>query len=202
MKELINKSAAQLHVFIILYGLWTMYGLYEEHAVRLQAIEDEFPTIQANITNTQKRVHEITEFKKRREESELRVQEVERNIIEVQRRLPENIVDNDILSFFNQEFTSLGIKEPAVIPGTEVPSTFYISKQFSFKAKGTYLQFLIFFERIGNASRIYNVKSLHMTVSNDGQRGRFQIVSAESVIEAFRFNPDFKVTGLEEEKTP
>jgi hypothetical protein len=41
--------------------------------------------------------------------------------------------------------------------------------------------------------RIYNIKNLKLTNSSDTQKGRFQIIEGESVIQAFRYNPDFKV---------
>lgn len=197
MKDVIGKLIANLHWLIIGYSVFLLIGLYDEHSVLLEGIETQFPTVANEIQKTQNRVQEITEFKKRREESEFRVQEVEKNIIEVQRRLPETILDNEILAFFNTEISLLGIKDQSISPGQESIAPFYISKTFNLKARGTFLQFLVFLERIGEASRIYNVKSLKFNVINDNQKGRFQIISTESVIEAFRYNPDFKVNSIE-----
>lgn len=197
MKDLVNKIAKNLHFFILLYGAWLVFEKYGEHQTRVDEIETRFPEVAQNIMKMEKKVLEIQEFKKRREESEFRVQEVEKNILEAQRRLPETINDNEILTYFNQEMSLLNIKDPTIVPGGETPSTFYISKEYSLRAKGTFLQFLVLLERIGTASRIYNVRSLRLVTSGEVQRGRFQMISAESIIEAFRYNPDFKVNRVE-----
>ena len=57
----------------------------------------------------------------------------------------------------------LNIKDTVMEPRLEEQQTYFISKDYSVKASGTFLQFLIFFERIGNSTRIYNVKSLKLT---------------------------------------
>jgi Tfp pilus assembly protein PilO len=148
-------------------------------------------------------VKAIQEFVKKTEESKIRVEEVAKNIESAQKQLPADINDNQILSVFNTEINSLNIKDPETVPGGETTSTYFISKEYKIKANGTFLQFMIFFERIGNATRIYNVKSLKLVASDSSHRGRFKLISCESTIEAFRFNPDFKVDrGFESVQTP
>lgn len=182
-----------------------MWVLYDEHSRQMEDLELQFPPIEAEIATNKKKVKEIQEFQKKTEESKVRVEEVAKNIEAAQRQLPAEINDNQILTFFNQEIQNLNIKDPNITPGGEVSSTYFISKDYSLKSKGTFLQMLIFFERIGNAARIYNVKNFRLTNTEATQRGRFQMISCESSIEAFRFNPDFKVDrGFEntENKTP
>jgi Tfp pilus assembly protein PilO len=144
------------------------------------------------VTN-KKKVKEIQEFVKKTEESKVRVEEVAKNIEAAQRQLPAEINDNQILTFFNQEINTLNIKDPNILPGSETPSVYFISKEYSLKSRGTFLQFLVFFERIGGADRIYNVKKVRLTNTEASQRGRFQMINSEFVVEAFRFNPAFKV---------
>ena len=193
MKDLVNKFISNLHFFIILYALYGMWILFDEHSIKMEELNNQFPLVQSEIETTKKKVKEIQEFVKKTEESKIRVEEVAKNIEAAQKQLPAEINDNQILTFFNQEISSLNIKDPNIVPGSEKPSTYFISKEYNLKAKGTFLQLMIFFERIGNATRIYNVKNLKLTNSEPNQRGRFQMISGESVIEAFRFNPDFKV---------
>lgn len=193
MKDLVNKFISNIHFLIVAYGLYAAWIVYDDHSIRLSEIDAQFPGIQAEIANNQKKVKEIQEFVKKAEESKVRVEEVAKNIESAQKQLPAEINDNQIITFFNQEINQLNIKEPAIVPGAEVPSTYFISKEYGLKASGTFLQFLVFFERIGNSTRIYNVKNLKLINSDSNQRGRFHMISAESTIEAFRFNPDFKV---------
>ena len=193
MKELGNKIIANIHVLIILYALNGVWVLYDEHSVQVEALKVEFPQIEQEIKNTQIKIKEIQDFLKKTDEYKARVEGVAKNIEEVQKQLPAEINDSQILTFFNGEINSLNIKDPSLIPGKEEMSTYFIAKEYNLKIKGTFLQFLIFLERIGNAERIYNVKSLKLVASNEPKKGRFQVVNGEGIIQAFRYNPDFKV---------
>lgn len=193
MKDLVNKLISNIHVFILLYGLYGTWISFDEHSIRMEELVNQFPGIEAEIVNNQKKVKEIQEFVKKTEESKVRVEEVAKNIESAQKQLPAEINDNQILTFFNQEITSLNIKDPQITPGGETPSTYFISKEYRLTAKGTFLQFLIFLERVGNATRIYNIKNLKLINAESTQRGRFQLISGEGTIEAFRYNPEFKV---------
>lgn len=202
MKDLVNKFISNVHFLIVAYGLYSAYIVYDEHSIRMAELEAQIPGIHAEIANNQKKVKEIQEFVKKAEESKIRVEEVAKNIESAQKQLPAEINDNQILTFFNQEINTLNIKDPSIVPGQEVTSTYFISKEYVVKAKGTFLQFLIFLERIGNSTRIYNVKSLKLVNSDSSQRGRFHLINGEGIIEAFRFNPDFKVDRGFDTTTP
>ena len=193
MKELVNKLISSAHIFILLYGLWGAYTLYEEHTVAVEEIVNSGSGLDEEIAAAQKKIKEIQEFAKKTDEYKVRVEEVAKNIESVQKQLPAETNDTNILSFFQSEINSLNIKDANFTPGKEEKSTYYISKEYSLKAKGTFLQFLIFFERIGNADRIYNIKNLKLTSGSSNQKGRFQVIEGEGLIQAFRYNPDFKV---------
>lgn len=193
MKELVNKLIASLHYFIILYGLYGAWVLYDEHDVQMQDIAARGSGLDGEIATAEKKVKEIQEFSRKTDEYKTRVEEVAKNIETVQKQLPAETNDTQILSFFQTEINALNIKDANFTPGKEEKSTYYISKEYNLKAKGTFLQFLIFLERIGTADRIYNVKELRLSAPNENQKGRFQIISGEGSIQAFRFNPDFKV---------
>jgi Tfp pilus assembly protein PilO len=193
VKELVNKIIANIHIFMFLYGCWTTYELWEQHDLRMTEIENEIPTVEADIVKLKSKVKEINDFIKKADEYKVRVEEVAKNIEAVQKQLPADTNDSQILSSFQSEMKVLNIKDTTMEPRNEEPSTYFISKDYSIKATGTFLQFLIFFERIGNATRIYNVKSLKLTTNGISRKGRFQLVNGEAVIQAYRFNPSFRV---------
>ena len=193
MKDLGNKIIENLHFLIIIYALYSAYGVYEEHTIKMEELSSRFPPIEAEIATNNKKVKEMQEFVKKAEESKVRVEEVAKNIESAQKQLPAEINDNEILTFFNEEINSLNIKDPSILPGQEKTSTYFISKEYVVKAKGTFLQLLVFFERVGNATRIYNVKKLQFTNNDPTQKGRFQMIAADAIIETFRYNPEFKV---------
>jgi Tfp pilus assembly protein PilO len=193
MKELMSKFMASLHWFILLYGMYGTWVQFDEHDVQLQDIISRGGGLDTEIANMEKKVKEIQEYMKKTDEYKTRVEQVAKSIETVQKQLPAETNDTQILSFFQAEINSLNIKDANFTPGKEDKSTYFISKEYSLKAKGTFLQFLIFLERIGGADRIYNIKELKLSSPGEVQRGRFQIISGEGIIQAFRFNPDFKV---------
>lgn len=193
MKDLINKLIANIHWMILLYGLYGTWVMYDEHDIQLQEIVSRSSSLDTELATAEKKVKEIQEFSKKTNEYKTRVEEVAKNIETVQKQLPAETNDTQILSFFQGEINSLNIKDANFTPGKEEKSTYYISKEYSLKARGTFLQFLIFLERIGKADRIYNIKDLKLSNISEGQKGRFQLIIGEGTIQAFRFNPDFKV---------
>lgn len=193
MKDLLNKLISNIHFFILAYGLYGTYILYEQHTMQMGEIANAGTAIDVEISENQKKVKEIQEFLKKSDEYKVRVEEVAKNIESVQKQLPAETNDTNILTYLQAEINSLNIKDANFTPGPEVKSIYYISKEYSLKARGTFLQFLIFFERIGNADRIYNIKNLKLSNSSEYQKGRFQIIDGEGTIQAFRYNPDFKV---------
>lgn len=193
MKDLVNKFIGNLHFLIIAYALWGAWVLFDEHSLKMEDLNNQFPSVEAEIVTNQRKVKEIQEFVKKTEESKIRVEQVAKNIEAAQRQLPAEINDNQILTYFNQEISTLNIKDPNILPGVEVPSVYFISKEYSVKSRGTFLQFLVFFERIGGADRIYNIKKVRLSNGDSAQRGRFQMINSEFIVEAFRFNPAFKV---------
>ena len=193
MKDLSSKIIANLHYIILLYGLYALWGHYDEHDRQMNEINAQKTTLEQEQTQTKQKLGEIQEFVKKADEYKVRVEEVAKNIETVQKQLPAETNDSHIVTYFSQEMNTLNMKDPGITPGKEESTTYFISKDYALKAKGTYLQFLIFFERLGTAARIYNVKSLKLTVLNESKKGRFQMVSGEGIIQAFRYNPEFKV---------
>ncbi len=193
MKDLVNNLLAKLHILVLAYAAYTVWVMYDEHQVLKTDLETQSASMDQELVTNKAKVREIQEFMKKADEYKVRVEEVARNIESVQKQLPSETNDSQILTFLNHEMNILNIKDPALTPGKEEASTYFVSKEYSLKAKGTFLQFLIFFERIANATRIYTVKSLKLSNIAENQKGRFQLINGEGIIEAFRFNPDFKV---------
>lgn len=193
MKEMMNSFITNAHWLILLYGLYGGWEFYDQHTIQMEEIVSRGSGLDEQIQTAQNKVKEIQEFVKKTEEYKVRVEEVAKNIESVQKQLPAETNDTQILSFFQQEINSLNLRDANLSPGGDEASVYFIGKDYKLKAKGTYLQFLIFFERIGAADRIYNIKSLKLSASTDAQKGRFQIVEGEAIVQAYRFNPDFKV---------
>jgi Tfp pilus assembly protein PilO len=176
-----------------MYAIYTTWVTYDEHVLLVEQLNAKAAALALEIVAAEKKVGELEEFVRKSNEYKLRVEEVAKNIEAVQKQLPSETNDSQVISYFQSEINALNLKEADLTPGREQKSTYFISKDYSMKAKGTFLQFLIFFERVASADRLYNIQALKLYSTNERQRGRFQMLSGEGTIQAFRFNPEFRV---------
>lgn len=193
MKEFLNKIIASIHWVVVGLGLWNIWFMYEDHSVEIEEVLSRETQIESEIGEKKKSLEEIKDYVRKADEFKARIEQVAKNIESTQRQLPQETNDDKIISFLKSEMGLLNIKEGSVISNQEQKSTYYISKDFSLKAEGTFLQFLVFFERLKEQDRIYSIKELKIINSNDKQKGRFKMLSFQGVIQAYRYNPDFKV---------
>lgn len=193
MKEFLNKIIASIHWVVVGLGLWNIWFMYEDHSVQIEEVLSRETQIESEIGEKKKSLEEIKDYVRKADEFKARIEQVAKNIESTQRQLPQETNDDKIISFLKSEMGLLNIKEGSVISNQEQKSNYYISKDFSLKAEGTFLQFLVFFERLKEQDRIYSIKELKIINSNDKQKGRFKMLSFQGVIQAYRYNPDFKV---------
>lgn len=181
---------------------WTGYGFYERyeaHQVKLKSLTDVRSGIEGKTKLSKLKLKKITKFKANLEKSKKRIVEVNEQIKKVQRQLPSNINDTDVISQIQEEAELLNLKESVVNPSKEEVKGFYISKEYEFDSIGTYLQFIIFFERLKKAERLYNVKKL--VIKNDGvkQKGRFTLTKCTTTLESFKYNAAYNQdSGIEQ----
>jgi Tfp pilus assembly protein PilO len=193
MKEFLNKIIASIHWVVVGLGLWNIWFMYEDHSVQIEEVLSRETQIESEIGEKKKSLEEIKDYVRKADEFKARIEQVAKNIESTQRQLPQETNDDKIISFLKSEMGLLNIKEGSVISNQEQKSTYYISKEFTLKAEGTFLQFLVFFERLKEQDRIYSIKELKIVNLNDKQKGRFKMLSFQGVIQAYRYNPDFKV---------
>lgn len=202
MKDILIKN---LHVFILIYAGFGLFAIWEEKSVELENAAGQVPAVASKIQRAKVKLARIKKFKKNLVSSEKRVQEVVKKIEKVQRQLPSEINDTEVQGLLSDISNKLKILEPSPSPGNEEKKGFYFAKSYNFEAKGTFLQFLIFYELLGNEDRILNVSELSMKVSDSNDmRSRFQILDFETGIESYRYNTAYRVkeeTENEKDKT-
>jgi Tfp pilus assembly protein PilO len=192
--ELLIKNFHWLIILNTAYGYWTRL---EEHNTAVAQVLEQKPPLEDKIKSLNKKIEEAKIFKANLEVSKKRVQEVAAQIETVQRQLPNQINDTEILEFFSSEAKQLNINA-GFNPGMEETRDFYIAKKYNIDGKGTYLQFLIYFERIANSERLINVQSVKFSTLQEKQKGRFQMLTMNAVLEGFRYNSSYREdTGIE-----
>ena len=158
-----------------------------------QNLNDQLPP---KFKRAQKELEEVKRFAENLEESKKIVKDVVARIETVQKQLPPDIIDTEVNETLSKIATGLKMKDPTPSAKTEVVNDFYISKDFNFDVKGTFLQGLIFFgelNKLSNNGRILNVKYLRFSESDEGDpRSRFKILNLNTTLEAFKYNPSYK----------
>ncbi len=179
------------HFGLILYAGWYYYTMWEANENRKLELNDQMAIQRSSIKENQKKLEKIKAFKDKLEEAKERVEKVAQEVEALQRKLPETISDTENNQLFINISRDIKLRDTKLSPGPEATVDFYVSKKYNVKASGTFIQILIFFEKIGELERIFNISTVKITRAS-GRRGRFQVIDCEFEIEAYRFNPMFK----------
>ncbi|MCO4792683.1 MAG: type 4a pilus biogenesis protein PilO [Bacteriovoracaceae bacterium] len=197
MTALIKK----LPFFIFLYAIYGGYEMYEKHLELLTGMKDRIPVIQNKINKTKQKKKDLKRYFQDIEEAKKNIELVAQEVEKVQRQLPSEISDAENLQLIKGIAESLNIKNIFLQPKSEENKGFYFIKNYEMKGTGTFLQFLILFEKIAENKRLLNIRDIELKHLGRKQRGRFQLINTEIVIQAYRFNPGHKedrgIEGIE-----
>jgi len=189
---------SKLYILIILYAGWTTYTKFEEHNLNLEGLNGRIPEIQNKISKAKKEKKQLEVYFQDIEEAKRRIGKVAEEVEKIQQQFPSDISDTDNLALISQIAESLNIKNVQLAPGEEQNKGFYFAKNYNVKGTGTFLQFVIFLEKIAEAPRLLNIKSINLSQKDMKQKGRFQLIEADMRVEVYRYNKGHKEeTGIE-----
>lgn len=187
-----DKVLKNLHWFIIAYAAFELFTLYTDANERLLNIEAQQEVSRTDLAKNKKIKREISNYYKNIEEEKLKIERVASEIEKMQQLLPSEISDSENITLLRKMADDVNIKEMSIAPETELDRGFYLARRYRIKAKATFLQFLIMFEKIAENKRILNVGESIFKKSEQPQRSKFQVIDGEVVIEAYRYNANFK----------
>lgn len=197
MKSLISKT----HYFIIIYLLVGVYSNWVENKEKIESELDQVPVMKNKIARAKKEKKQLKTYLKDVESAKGRIELVASEIEKLQKKFPDVIDDTKNLSTLKKMAEQINIKNVYLTPMGETTKDFFIAKKYNFKASGTYLQFLLLMEKIGAESTILNIKRIFLENVQKKQRGRFQIINGDIIIETYRYNKNYKedrgISGIE-----
>jgi Tfp pilus assembly protein PilO len=188
----VNKILKNIQWFIVLLGLYNLYTIYEENDPKPQLARSQAEALKVKFEKNKKIKKELDFFYKNIEEAKLKIQKVKESVAKTQQLLPSEISDNENMSLLRHIAETLNIKAVEIIPSNEEGKGLFISKQYTFKANATYVQFLIMFEKIASNKRVLNIKNVTLRRVDSPQRARFLLLQGSFVLEAYRYNPNAK----------
>lgn len=189
---MLNKLVSYAHILILGWTGFAIYSNYMEHTERYQEISSRIPIIENQITKKENEKKLLTDYYKDIEAAKEKIETVAREVEKLQQQLPDNILDTNNLELFSSIAQGLNIKNIFLTPKEEVVNDFYISKEYEMKATGTFLQFVIFLEKVGLHERLFNIENMRIEHTKEKQKGRFQLVNAEITLTAYKYNPQYK----------
>ncbi len=196
-----EKIFKNIHILLFLYTGFVLFTKWEEHQILVEQLDFQIPALEGNIRDANREKRELENYIKDIDEARNRIELVALEVEKTQQQLPSEISDAQNFSIIREAAESLNIRGVSIIPSEEVSRGFYFAKTYNITAKGTFLQFLIFFEKIGESTRLLNIRNLTINRSQDQQRGRFQLLDFTAAVEAYRYNQEYKEDrGIEEIK--
>ncbi|WP_372651902.1 type 4a pilus biogenesis protein PilO [Halobacteriovorax sp.] len=187
-----KKLIANLHIILFLYLSFEVFTKYQEHTEKIERMKAQVPALTAKINRNKKEKKQLSAYLVDVEAAKERIELVASEVEKIQKKLPDVIDDTKNLSLLKTLAEKLNIKSIYLTPLEEITKGFYVVKRYSMKASGTYLQFLMLMEQIGNTQTILNVKRISLENQQEKQRGRFQIINADIIIETYRYNTGYK----------
>jgi Tfp pilus assembly protein PilO len=162
-------------------------------------LQNQLPALQASISKSKKKIAELESFKDNLDGAKERINEVARQIEKIQRQVPADVNDTVVQSLLSEEAKELNIQNFDSKPGKETLNGFYFTKEYDAAGMGTFLQALIFFERLAKQERVLNIKKMTLKVVDQLKKSRYQMLNMSFILESYRYNQAHREsTGIEE----
>ena len=189
-----EKFLKNIQWLVFVYAAYNLYSINDEYDPKPDQVRAQNDKLRQKLNKSQKVKKEIDEFYKNIKEAELKIQKVRESVEKTQQLLPGEISDVENVALLRKVSEDLNIKTMNIVPTSEVINGIFITKQYRYNATATYIQFLIFFERISNSKRVLNIKELKLKKAQTTRRGTIQLLNGSFSLEAYKFNPNYKET--------
>lgn len=188
-----------VHIFALLYAIYSVYTVYSTISTERDSVDQELATAQQEKESKEKEYNDLQSFVKDVDAAKENIKKVAEELDALRRKLPSDNSDVATIEVIQKIVKDINLQDVDLKPEpNEQNMGFYLIRNINFKATGTYLQFLLLMESIGNNERIFNMPKVTLTKSAKAQRGRFQLVDVNVLINTYRYNPDYtEDTGIQ-----
>ena len=187
------KILSKLHIIILLWVVYSVFEKYELYTSQINEVQKRIPIIKNKIKRRNKDLKDLQKFLKDVEKAKKMIEKVAQENERIQRQFPTRINDSENLGIVSSMVTRLNILDLKLTPKDEENKGFYFIKTYNLKATGTFLQFLILLEKIGDKKdKLMNIGELTFKKSNLKNKGRYQLIDVDMNLLVYRYNSDFK----------
>ena len=156
---------------LILYGLWGGYEKWDVKMAESDSLVQELSGLKSKLVKLQKAKKEIEAYYADIETEKNNIKKISKEFEFVQKKLPEKQNDKENLQLFADIAKRMLIKEMTFSQGNDKKKTGYIERSYTATAKGTYMQFLLFFESLYKYERLFDVKNILFKAASTGRKG-------------------------------
>lgn len=181
-----------LPILILAYGVFNIYTLFNEHEEAITMLQGQKETADVQLVKIKKKVASIKQNEDKLKEYETKIVEVRKQIDELKTKMPSESDRTAVLQELTNTAQELNLKEVTFNPVPKLDKGMYIVNSVSLSGKGTYLQFLILFEKILTNKRFFNIDNFLLTESPADNKGRFIFVNVKADLQTFEYNKDYK----------
>lgn len=179
LRELLSKLTWPMVAIIVGAGAAFFYFMIDQSEV--EARQQNISLISTEIQGQKKKIQEAVEFEKQFEEKKRRYVDLVKELQRLQGALPRQFFLPDLLSELITEAKRLEVEIVSIRPAEkETVGDLYNSLDFKIEARGTFLQFFIFLDRLASLKRLVGVKDFSLvrddsrpTVTLGGDEGAF-----------------------------
>lgn len=167
---------------IIFVGGGAAFFYFMQDTSELDSKEAAYQVEVQQISTLERKIQEAKEFERQFEEKKKRYADLVKSLQSLKEALPRQFSLPDLLSDIQREAKQLEIEITVIRPdATEVQGELYSSLGFNLEARGTFVQFFIFLDRLAHMSRLINVETFNITrdsrrstVALGGEGGLFE----------------------------
>lgn len=166
LKALLEKLKWSTVLVLIVAGAGLSY--YNLDQTEIESREQRIEGEKSTITGLERQLAEAKEFERQFAEKKKRYAELVKELQKLQGALPRQFFLPDLLADIINEAKQLEIEIVRLQPDDrETTGELYNTLGFDIEAKGTFLQFFIFIDRIANMKRLVNVARFEMDKDNE-----------------------------------
>ncbi len=166
---------------IILVGGGAAFFYFMQDTSEIEAKEAGIIQEEQQIASLDRKIQEAKEFERQFEEKKKRYSELVKSLQNLKEALPRQFFLPDLLSDLLREAKQLEIEITFIRPDIkEEQGELYNSLGFTIEARGTFVQFFIFLDRMAHMSRLINVENFsinrdqrRLAVTLGGEEGAF-----------------------------
>ena len=188
-----NKQLFKALPFLILfYGGFNCYTFFTEHEESNAMLTQQLEAADAQLAKIKKKVASIKQNEDKLREYEAKISEVRSQIEDLKTRMPSESDQTAVLQELTNTAQELNLKDVTFNPVPKADRGMYLINTITLSGKGTYLQFLILFEKIKASKRFFNVDNFQLVESPSDNKGRFIFVNVKADLQTFEYNQNYK----------